>query len=172
MAGNLDVALCVGNFDVALPGIDTDVARRVANLDVTYAVRHVYGLRHVRDGDVAFLVPDRQRGLLRNRHVKIQADARFALGYPRWTYFVTVAILHDFDANALGNLLGIVLVPGIGLLLAGDSNLRVVRRTHADVAASVADRDAGIRGNGFGRDFQVEIKTISPLPNVTGEIFP
>src|SRR5207245_10881582 len=144
--------------------VDSNVGCRVGTLAVANAVGHVYVPRHVSDGNVAFLVPDRQRGLLRNRHVKIQADARFALAYPSWTYFVAVAIPHDFDANAFRNLLGIVLVPGIGFFLAGDANLGVVRRAHANVAAAVAYRDAGIRGNGFGRNLEVEIKTISPLP--------
>src|SRR5260370_3763825 len=73
VAGNLDVAVRVGNFDVAFPRIDTDVSPRATNLHVTNAVRHVNGPRHVGDGDVAPLVSNCQRRLLRNRHVKIQA---------------------------------------------------------------------------------------------------
>ncbi len=172
VAGNLDVAVRVGNFDVAFPGIDTDVSRRAANLHVANAVRHVYRLRHVGDGDVAPLVSNRQRRLLRNRHVKIQADSRIARAHSSRTDFVAVAILHDFDANPIGHFLGIVLVPGLGIFLAGDSNLRLVRRTHADVAAAVAYCDARVCRNGFGRDLQVEVKTVSPLPKVAGNIFP
>src|ERR1700720_1177357 len=86
--------------------------------------------------------------------------------------FVAVAILHDFDATVRGSLLGVVLVPGLGIFFAGNSNLSVVRRTHGNVAAVVAYRNARIHGNGFGRDLKVEAKTIYPLPKVTGDIFP
>ena len=86
--------------------------------------------------------------------------------------FVAVAIPRDFDPHAIGNMLGIVLVPGLRIFLPGDSNLRLVRRTHVNVAAAVAYCDAGIRGNGFGRDLQVKVKIVSPFTNVAGEIFP
>ena len=50
--------------------------------------------------------------------------------------------------------------------------MRIFRRTHADVAVAVAYCDARIRGNGFGRYVQVKLKTVSPLPNVAGQVFP
>src|SRR6266849_120647 len=168
VAGYLDVAVGVGNFDVAFSRVDSDISRRAANLHIANAICHVDGLRHVRDGDAAFLIANRQRSLLRNRHVKIQADARVARADPRGTDFVAVAILHDFDANSIGNLLGIALVPRLGILLARDSNLRLIRRPHADVAVAILYRDATIRRNGFGRDLQVKIKRISPFPNMSG----
>ncbi len=160
MAGNLDVAFRVGNLDVAFPGLDIDISARAANLDVANSVRHIDRLRHVRDADVALLVPDRERSLLRNRHIEIEADPRIARADPRGMDFVAITILHDFDANSIGSLPSIALIPGLGILLAGDSNLRLVRRSHANVAAAVVDRDARIRGNGFGRDVQVEVKTV------------
>ncbi len=168
MAGYLDVAVGVGNFDVAFSRVDSDVAARAANLDAANSVRHIDGLRHVRHGDAALLIANRQRSLLRNRHVKIEADPRVARAGPRGTDFITVAILHDFDGNSIGNLLGIALVPRLGILLSGDSNLRVVRWTHADAAVAVADRHARIGGNRFGCDLQVKIKRISPFPNMSG----
>src|SRR5260370_7243530 len=78
--------------------------------------------------------------------------------------FLAVAILDDLDANTIGSLLGIALVPGLCILLARNSNLRLVRRTHADIAAAIVYRDAGIAGNFLGCDVQVKVKIVSPLP--------
>jgi len=56
---------------------------------------------------------------------------------------------------------------------AGNSNLRVVRRTHANVAAAVAYRNARIRGNGFGAaTLQVEVKTVSTTHESDRGYFP
>src|SRR5882762_5938099 len=86
--------------------------------------------------------------------------------------FITVTILHNLDAYAVSSLLGVVLVPGLCILLAGNPNLGLVRRAHADVAAAVVYRDARIPGNLLRRDVQVKVKAVSPLPNVAREIFP
>src|SRR6266850_644231 len=168
---DLDVAFRVGNLDVALPRINADVSAGAANLDVTHAICHTDGLRHVRHRDVTLLVSNRQRSLLRNRHVQIEADSRVAYALPCRPDFIAVAILDNFDANAIGKLLGIALIPGLGIFLTGSSNLRVVRWAHADVSSTVSNRDAGIRGNGLGRDVQFELKTVSPLPDMAWKIF-
>src|SRR5260370_25659951 len=86
--------------------------------------------------------------------------------------FVAVTILYDFDASATRCLLGIVLVPDFGFLLARDSNLCFVRRAHADVAAAVADRDAGIGGEDFWGDPPVPVQTLCPIPHRTAKILP
>src|SRR5712664_970682 len=86
--------------------------------------------------------------------------------------FIAVTILHNLDAYAVSSLLGVVLVPGLCILLAGNPNLGLVRRAHADVAAAVVYRDARIPGNVLRRDVQVKVKAVSPLPNMAWEIFP
>ena len=172
MAGDLDVALRVGNFNVALSRLDADVSARAANLDVANSIRHIDRLGHVRHRDVALLVADRQRSLFRNRHLEIETDPRVARADSHGTNFVAVAILRDLDACALGELLSIAFIPRLGVLFPGNSNLRIFRRTHADIAMAVAYRDARICGNGFGRYVQVKLKTVSPLPNVARQIFP
>src|SRR6267378_415695 len=172
VARNLDVAIGIGNFDITFLRVDIDVSSRPANLYIAGAIRHADRPPHLGNRDVAFLIPDRQRSLLRHRHVKIQADARVAsAGFSR-PDFVAVAILHDFNANPISKLLSFALIPGLGILLAHNPNLRIVRRAYADVAAAVAYRNARVHGNGLGGDVQVKGKTVSPLPNVAGEIFP
>src|SRR6202008_282928 len=111
-------------------------------------------------------------GLLRNRHVQIEADPRVSRTGSRGMNFVAVAILDDLDADTIGSLLGVVLVPRLCILLARNSNLRLVRRTHADIAAAIVYRDSRIPGNFLGCDVQVKVKTVSPLTHVAGEIFP
>src|SRR5260370_32363473 len=86
--------------------------------------------------------------------------------------FVAVTILYDFDASATRCLLGIVLVPDFGFLLARDSNLCFVRRAHADVAAAVADRDAGIGGNHLLRDPPAAVKNPCSIPPATRHSLP
>src|SRR5260370_13228435 len=102
----------------------------------------------------------------------MEADPRVAGDVARGMDFVAVAILDDLDANTIGSLLGIALVPGLCILLARNTNLRLVRRTHADIAAAIVYCDAGIPGNFLGRDVQVTVKIVSPLPNVAWEVFP
>src|SRR5713226_824482 len=79
-------------------------------------------------------------------------------------------LLEKKKDSAILCLLRIPLFPGLGVLLARDTNLCLVRRAHADVAAAVADRDARIRRNGFWRNLQVEVKSVSPIRNVTGDM--
>src|SRR6267154_3282145 len=169
VAGNLDVAIGIGNFDVTFPRVNIDIPGRPANLYIAGAIRHADRPPHVGNRDVAFLIPDRQRSLLRHRHVKIQADARVTSAGFGAPDFVAVAILHDFNANPISELLSIALIPGFGILLAHNPNLRIVRGAYADVAAAVAYGNARVCGNGFGCDLQVKLKAISPSPQATGE---
>src|SRR2546422_10243216 len=76
-------------------------------------------------------------------------------------HLVPVAILHDFDGGAIGDALTVALAPGLGILLARDSNLRLGRGSHADVASTVSNRDAGVGGNNFGWDIQVEAELVA-----------
>src|SRR5260370_33807743 len=126
MAGILHIALRVGNLDVSLAGVAAGVAAGFANLDVACAARHVYGLGHVGDGNVAFFAADGYRGFFRNRYVKVHADARIPRIPGGWTNFVAVAILHDFDAGAIRYLLRVVPVPRPGILLARNSYLSFI----------------------------------------------
>ena len=48
--------------------------------------------------------------------------------------------------------------------------MRILRRTHADVAAAVVYHNSRICRNDFWRDVQVEVKTISPLVNAARQI--
>src|SRR5260370_10856977 len=90
----------------------------------------------------------------------------------RRTDLVAVAILNDLDANFIGSFLGVALIPGFGILHAGDANLRVVRRMYADVAVAVAYGDARIYGNGLGWNLQVEVQIVSPIPKVRRKCVP
>src|SRR5260370_6418432 len=161
VAGKLDVAVGVRKLEVAFGGGDGDVSRGGANFNVADAAAYVDGLGHVGDGDVSPFVADGECGLLRNRHVQIQAQARIPGKNSRWMHLVPVAILHDFDGGVIGDALSVALAPGLGILLTRDSNLRLVRGSHGDVASTVSNRDAGVGGNNLGWDIQVEAELVA-----------
>src|SRR6266700_3251232 len=174
VAGKLDVAVGVRNFDVAFARVDGDVSGGAANFNVADPAAYVDGLGHVDDGDVSSFVADGECGLLRNSHVQIQAHARIPGTNSRWMHLVPVAILHDFDGGAIGDALSITLAPGLGILLARDTNLRLARGAHADVASTVSNRDAGVRGNSLGWDVQVEADFLTTpiVRNVSRKMLP
>src|SRR6266700_2819459 len=161
VAGKLDVAVGVRNFDVAFARVDGDVSGGAANFNVADPAAYVDGLGHVGHGDVSSFVADGECGLLGNRHVQIQADARIPGTNSRWMNLVAVAILHDFDGGAIGDALSVTLAPGLGILLARDSNLRLARGADADVASTVSNRDAGVGGNNLRWDIQVEAEFVA-----------
>src|SRR5207249_11478364 len=74
MTGNLDVAFRVGNFTVALSSLDIHVPAGAPNFDVANSIRHINGLGHVRNGDIALLIANRQQGLLWNRNEKGRSE--------------------------------------------------------------------------------------------------
>src|SRR5439155_7748200 len=137
VTGNLDVAFRVGNFTVPLSSTDIHAPAGAANFDVANSIRHINGLGHVRNGDIALLIANRQQGLLWNRHVEIEADPRIARADSRGVNLVAVAILRDLHPGPLGKLLRVALIPGLGVLFSGYANFRTLRRTHAVVSASV-----------------------------------
>src|SRR5215467_11330364 len=101
------------------------------------------------DLDVAFGIGDFHLSSLR---VHSHVASRVANLY--------VAVLRDFDVNGRSNVLGVGLIPGLDILPAVHTNLRFVRRTHADVASRVANGDAGIGRNGFRLDVKIEIEPV------------
>ena len=161
MSGNLHVALGVRHFDVALAGIDGDVSGGVAHLNVSPGRTDNHRLVHVGHGHIAALAANVERSFFRHRNVQIQAGARIAAGI-HGTNFVAVAVLGDFNGNSGGQSLCLCLAPSLDALLAIDADLRFIGGVYADVAATVANRDAGICKNGKRFHVKVKIESVTP----------
>src|SRR5205085_10582564 len=149
MPGNADVALGIRNFDVALACIHGDVAGRVVHVDVASRSVDDHGLVHVGHGYVPALIANGEQGILGNGNVQIHAGPRIAVARIHGANFIAVAVLGDFKGDAGGNMLGVGFSPGFHVLVAIDVNLRIVSGAHVNIAANVANPDAG-----FGRNTQ------------------
>src|ERR1700751_848273 len=144
---NLHVSLGSRNFGVTPTNIDIYVALGVAHVDVPAAAVDRHWRAHVGHGKVALFVSDGHRGLTRHHHVHVHADPRIATA--RGLHIKTIAVRHDFDANAIGDAVRITFVPTPHVLLPVHPNFGLIGASHADIAVNPTNGDARLCGNGL-----------------------
>ena len=156
LSRDLDIALCVGNFDVTFMHFNGDVAAGVADLDVAACAGDRDRRGHVRNRNVTLLVSHGDGSLLGDLNLQVDADAVVPCPHARGMNFISIAILNNFNGNWAGAALGVGFAPGVHVFLSRDADFGGVRGAHGNLATAAAHGNAGIRGDVYRHDVQVE----------------